>query len=57
MSSLFVAVTLTPLNEVVVAVTVRGPDALASPDGIVPLPTRLCDLPLSALTPVRSIGV
>jgi hypothetical protein len=57
MSSLFVAVTLTPLNKVVAAVTVRGPDALASPDGIVPLPTRLCDLPLFVLTPVSWIGV
>ena len=54
-SSLFVAVTLTPRNEAVPAVIVRGPISLASPEGCVPDFTTLCDRPLPSLPSV--IGV
>ena len=54
MSSLFVAVTATPLSDVVVGVITRGPVSLASPDGVSPPRTMLCDLPVPVL--VRSIA-
>src|SRR3989442_16029345 len=45
-SSLFVAVTLTPLNESASGAIVRGPVSLASPEGCDPDLTMLCDRPV-----------
>src|SRR6266568_1696880 len=47
-SSLLVAVTATPLNAAgsSLAVMLRGPDSLASPAGMAPDLTRVCDLPV-----------
>ena len=52
-SSLFVAVTATPRKSASVpAVMVRGPNTLASPDGVVPCSTMLWPRPVPVL--VRS---
>src|SRR2546430_6182045 len=47
MSSLFVAVTLTPLNIAVFAVIVRGPLSLGLPEGWLPCGTRLWPRPVA----------
>ena len=49
MSSLFDAVTATPLSDVVVGVITRGPVSLASLDGVSPPRTMLCEVPVPVL--------
>ena len=53
MSSLFDAVTATPPSDVVAGVITRGPVSLASPDGVSPPLTMLCDVPVPVL--IRSM--
>ena len=56
MSSLFVAVTLTPRKVVLFAVMVRGPLWLGSPDGCDPCGTRLWPRPVAPPESVMSCG-
>ena len=53
--SLLFAVTATPRKLPVCSAITRGPSALASPDGVLPDGTMLCDLPAFGPGSVRSI--
>ena len=55
--SLLFAVTATPRKLSDCFAITRGPSALASPDGVVPEGTRLCDLPAFRPGSVRLMSV